>query len=198
MSNTVSGMDAHAAAPPRKRHTTRTIMTAAAIGAGVGVILIPLNFISQPIAVTMPLVAVVFYGVWGMAALIPLAHLRMRGAGIIGSTAAGLVSSLSPYGLFMVVMMLGWGLLMELPFAVARYRHFGWRMFLIAGVVTGVISSGMSWAMLDLGSMKAEVAVATCVVQVASFVVCSMLSLLIARSLGRAGIGGRPRAQGDV
>jgi len=177
----------------RGRYSTRTIMTAVAIGAGVGVVLIPLNFISQPISVTMPIVAVVFYGVWGMAALIPLAHMRLRGTGVMGSAAAGLVSSLSPYGLFMVVMMLGWGLLMELPFALTRYRYFGWRMFLFAGLVTGVLSCAMSWAMLDLSSMGIGLAIAVCAMQLVSFAVCSLLSLLIAGALGRAGIGGRRR-----
>lgn len=194
MSDTAPDTHTTMTPPARRRYSTRTIMTAVAIGAGVGVILIPLNFISQPISVTMPIVAVIFYGVWGMAALLPLAHLRLRGTGIMGSTAAGLVSSLSPYGLFMVIMMLGWGLLMELPFALTRYRYFGWRMFLAAGLVTGVISTGMSWSMLNLASMKTGLALAICAVQLVSFVACSLLSLLIARALGRAGIGGRHRA----
>lgn len=182
----------------RTRYTTRTIMTAAAIGAAVGVVLIPLNFVTAPIQATLPILAVAVYGVWGIAALVPLALLRRAGTGVIGATAAGLVSSISPYGLFMVVMMIGWGLFMELPFAMARYRHFGWRMFVAAGAVAGALSCAMSWAMLDLGSLSPTMAIAICAVQLASFVACSALSLVIAHALGRAGISGvRRRTAGD-
>ena len=100
------------ALPGKRRYTTRTILIAVALGAGVGVVLIPLNFASLAMTSTMPVVVSITYGVFGMAALIPLARLRLPGIGIIGSTAAGVVSALSPYGLMTVVMMFCWGILM--------------------------------------------------------------------------------------
>ena len=84
------------ALPGKRRYTTRTILIAVALGAGVGVVLIPLNFASLAMTSTMPVVVSITYGVFGMAALIPLALLRLPGIGIIGSTAAGVVSALSP------------------------------------------------------------------------------------------------------
>jgi energy-coupling factor transport system substrate-specific component len=178
--------------PPsrRGRLTTRTILTSVAIGAAVGVILIPLNFVSQTLTASLPMVMVIFYGVWGVAALVPLGVLQRGGTGIIGSAAAGLVSSLSPYGLSSLVTMILWGLLMELPFLVARYRRFGWGMFLTAGLVVGAIGSALSVVRLDLTSMSAGFAASLVAVEMASFVVCSLLSLAIARALRRAGIGG--------
>lgn len=129
-----------------------------------------------------------------MAALVPLAVLRRGGTGVIGSTAAGVVASLSPYGLFMVLMMLGWGMLMELPFLLLRYRHFGWRAFLFAGALTGVIATAMTWTMLDLASMEPVVGIATVVVAMASFIGCAMLSWVIGKALAKAGIGDGRRA----
>jgi energy-coupling factor transport system substrate-specific component len=186
-----------AAAARRPRHSTRTIMTAAAVGAAVGIVLVPLNFAVTAVTATLPIVAVVVYGVWGMSALIPLALLRRGGAGVIGATAAGLVSSISPYGLVMVVMMLAWGVFMELPFAATRYRRFGRPTFLVAGVVTGALSCVMSIYSLDLLSMAPGTVAAICAVQLVSFVVCSLASLAIAARLGRAGIGGARRQVAD-
>lgn len=182
----------------RSRYTTRTIMTAAAIGAAVGVILIPLNFAVMAVTTTLPILAVVTYGIWGMSALVPLGLLRKPGAGIIGATAAGLVSSVSPYGLFMVVMMVLWGVFMEASFFITRYRYFGWKSFAVVGILTGLLSSVMSIYSLNLLSMDLGLVIAICVVQVLSFIGCSLLSLALAKALQRAGIAGvRRRPAGE-
>lgn len=175
--------------PRRRRYGTRVIMTAVAIGAAWGLVQIPLNFVVNPIATALPVLAVASYGVWGMAALVPLAVLQRAGTGVIGSTASGVVASLSPYGLFMVMMMLGWGALMELPFLLLRYRGFGWPAFLFAGALTGVIATGMTWMMLDLGSLQPVVEISTVLVAMASFVGCALLSWMIGKALIKAGIG---------
>lgn len=188
-----------AAVSPRRRYTTRTILTAVALGAAVGVILIPINFAQGAVTAAVPMAAVAVYGLWGMSSLIPLALLRRGGTGIIGGTAAGIVTIISPYGVFMVVMMVVWGVFMELPFLVTRYRLWGWKMFTVAGLITGLISCGMSIVSLNLLSMKAGVVVGICIVQVISFVVCSLLSLAIARGLARTGIaGGRRRVEANA
>lgn len=178
----------------RRRYSTRTILTAVAIGAAVGVVLIPLNFAQGAVNSSMPLLAVVFYGIWGMSSLIPLALQQRGGVGVIGATAAGVVSSISPYGLAMVVMMLLWGVLMEASFTLTRYRWFGLRMFLVTGLVTGLVSSAMTVAQLNLMSMGPVMVAAVCAVQTVSFIVCAWLSWVIAGALRRAGISGGRRA----
>ncbi|MGB4777932.1 ECF transporter S component [Microbacterium sp.] len=178
---------------PRRRYTTRTILTAVALGAAVGVILIPINFAQGALTAAAPMVAVAIYGVWGMSALIPLALLRRAGTGVIGGTAAGIVTIISPYGVFMVIMMRFWGVLMELPFLVTRYRLWGWKTFTVAGIVTGAIACAMSIGSLNLLSMETGLVVGICVIQVVSFVICSLLSLAIARGLSRTGIAGGRR-----
>lgn len=183
----------------KPRYTTRTILTAVALGAAVGVILIPINFASGAVTAAAPMVAVTVYGLWGMSALIPLALLRRAGTGIIGSTAAGIVTIISPYGVFTVVMMVGWGVFMELPFLVTRYRLWGWKMFTVAGLITGLISCAMSIASLNLFSMETSLVIGICIVQTLSFLACSLLSLAIARGLARTGIaGGRRRIASDA
>ncbi|SJM58144.1 ECF transporter S component [Gulosibacter sp. 10] len=184
--------------PQRRRYTTRTILTAVALGAAVGVILIPINFAQGAVTAAAPMVGVISYGLWGMSALIPLALLRRAGTGIIGSTAAGIVTIISPYGVFMVIMMLLWGVLMEAPFFVTRYRLWGWRTFTVAGMVSGVISLLGSTSSLNLLSMDTGVVIGIIGIQILSFVACSLLSLTIAKGLARTGIAGGRRPRTDA
>lgn len=82
---------------------------------------------------------------------------------------------------------------MELPFFITRYRLWGWTMFLVAGIATGVITLVLTSASLNLASMGLGLVIGVCVVQILSFTVCSLLSLAISRALIRAGVGGGPR-----
>lgn len=199
VSKGASEADLTVEAQGRKRYSTRTILTAVALGAAVGVILIPVNFMQNAVAAAAPMVAVAIYGLWGMSALIPLALLRRGGAGIIGSTAAGIVTIISPYGVFMVVMMVIWGAFMELPFLITRYRLWGWKMFTIAGLATGLVSSVMTMGSLNLWTAEQGLIVGIFIVQTISFVACSLGSLAIARGLARAGIaGGRRQVSADA
>ncbi|MFV0434985.1 MAG: ECF transporter S component [Leucobacter sp.] len=183
---------------PRRRYTTRTILTAVALGAAVGVILIPINFAQAAVTTAAPILAVSIYGLWGMSSLIPLALLQRGGTGIIGGTAAGVVTIISPYGVFSLIMMVLWGVFMELPFLVTWYRWWGWKMFLIAGVVTGVIGAWMTFTQLNLASVDPGLATAMFIVAAVSFTVCSLLSWLIARGLERSGIAGGRRRSTDA
>ncbi|MGB4777933.1 ECF transporter S component [Microbacterium sp.] len=177
-----------------RRYTTRTILTAAALGAAVGVLMIPLNFAQNAIVATMPIAASAVYGIWGMAAMVPLALLRRGGVGVIGAAAAGIVNVVSPFGALMVLGMLMWGAVIELPFLLTRYRRWGWPMFVTAGIVAGVLSCASMTFALNLQGGEFCVLIGVYAAALGSFVGCSLLSLAIARALARTGItGGRTR-----
>ncbi|MGA9918774.1 MAG: ECF transporter S component, partial [Paraburkholderia sp.] len=177
----------------RRRYSTQTILIATALGAAIGIILVPVNFALVGLTTTFPVIASISLGPWGMAALLPLAVLRRGGSGIIGGTAAGIVLVVSPGALLMVVVMAIWGMVMEIPFFVTRYRWFGWTMFTVVGVIAGVISCVASIYTYNLPSMNAGLVTLICVAQISSFVVGSLLSLVISRALARAGIAGGHR-----
>lgn len=184
-------------APRRPRYSTRTILIAVALGAAIGVILVPVNFALVGLTATFPVIASALFGLWGMAALLPLAVLRRGGSGVIGATAAGVVLIVSPGAVLMVVVMAIWGVVMESPFFMTRYRWFGWKMFVAAGIIPGLISCAISIHSYNLQSMDASLAILICTVQIASFVVGSLLSLVVARALTRAGIAGGHRGAGN-
>lgn len=174
----------------RRRYSTRTILIAAALGAAIGIILVPVNLVLVGFTTAFPPIASASFGLWGMAALLPLAVLRRGGSGVIGAAAAGVVLFVSPGALLMVVGMAMWGAVMEMPFFVTRYRWFGWIMFTAAGVISGLISCAISIYTYNLPSMDGGLVALICIVQIASFVAGSLLSLVVARALVRAGIAG--------
>lgn len=116
-----------------------------------------------------------------MAALIPLALLRRGGTGIVGSSAAGIVTIISPYGVFSLVMMVVRGVFMELPLMVVAYRRWGWPMFGIAGFATGLIGSWMTFTQLNLASAEPGLVTGILIVSTLSFIACSLFSYTIAR-----------------
>jgi energy-coupling factor transport system substrate-specific component len=171
------------------RTATRTILTAVALGSAVGVVLIPFNFVNIALSSTMPVLSAISYGVFCLGSLIPLAVLRTPGTGILGSAAAGIVSSLSPYGLMAAVTMIIMGILLELPFLITRYRRFGMPMFLISGTIIGIAICLLNYFGLNMAVMAKPVLVMVLVAQLVSVVIGFVASLLIARALGKAGIG---------
>ncbi len=171
------------------RTATRTMLTAVSLGSAVGVVLIPFNFVNIALNSTMPVLSAVSYGVFCLGALIPLAVLRRPGTGILGSAAAGIVSSLSPYGLMAAVTMTIMGLLLELPFLVTRYRRFGMPMFLISGTIIGAVICLLTYFGLNMAVMARPILVMVLLAQLVSVIAGFAVSLLVARALGRAGIG---------
>lgn len=169
---------------------TRTIMTSAALGVAFGIVLIPVMMYNLAVTATLPVLAAAGYGVWGMAALVPIALQRRFGVGILASTVAGFVAGpVSGYGWAMGLMMLVWGLLMELPFIVTRFRRFSVWMFVIAGLIIGVLSAAFSYVPLGMEEMALGAVLFICASSVVSSVVCAVLSYVIARGLSKAGIG---------
>lgn len=171
-------------------------MIAVALGAAVGVILVPVNFVLAALTTVFPVLPTLSLGLWGMATLMPLAVLRRGGVGIVGAAAAGFVLIVSPGALLMVVVMALWGSLVELPFFLTRYRYFGWKMFAFAGLIPGLVSALISMHTHNLLSMNPGFAIFVSSIGMASSIIGSLLSLGIAHSLARAGISGGHRRDG--
>ncbi|MGW4731055.1 hypothetical protein ACWEQC_18160 [Streptomyces shenzhenensis] len=51
----------------RRRYTTRTILTAAALGAAVGIVPVPVLFVIMTAAAPLPAAAGFSFGLWSMA-----------------------------------------------------------------------------------------------------------------------------------
>lgn len=146
----------------REPFSTRRVMIASAIGAAFGILLIPVNLLTIAITATLPILVTLSYGFWGMAGLLALALLRRPGVGVMASTVSGIVAGpASGFGWAMVPMMLGWGVFIEAPFWVTRYRRFSAAVFIVIGLITGVLMAAMTYPMLGLEAMRPAAAYLT-------------------------------------
>ncbi|MGP3975835.1 ECF transporter S component [Streptomyces sp. 8N114] len=168
---------------------TRTSMTCVAVGAAFGLVLIPANLLANATA-ALPVLVALCYGLWVLPALVAVALLPRAGAGIMASTVSGLVAGFgSGYGPFMIVMMALWGLLLELPFLITRFRRLGTGMFALSGAVIGVISGLWTAGFLGFNSLSPLVLISMIVAALASSVVFAVASARLAARLRKAGVG---------
>src|SRR5699024_12745238 len=78
----------------------------------------------------------VVFGSWLLVAPIALAILRRPGVGILAEMLAGIIEVVflgTPVGPLLVLSAALQGIGSELPFALTRYRRYGWGVFVASG-----------------------------------------------------------------
>jgi energy-coupling factor transport system substrate-specific component len=168
--------------------TTRYLMTCAAIGAALGVLLIPANFVSAPLAAAAPMAYAPMVGLWTIGPMLAMALVRRPGAAVLTSFVAGVVSSASPVGAWSIVTCLMAGGAVELAFLVTRYRVWSAWLFYLDAVVFGALYVASGWVAFDMAAMSPVVLVTFVALMMGSFVVCTWVARLLASRLARAGV----------
>src|SRR5699024_1452332 len=113
------------------------------------------------------LVQHVVFGSWLLVAPIALAILRRPGVGILAEMLAGIIEVVflgNPVGPLLVLSAALQGIGSELPFALTRYRRYGWGVFaasgaLGAGLVFFWTAYRMGWYGQDLLTLRLGVQV---------------------------------------
>ncbi len=88
-------------------------------------------------------------GGWLIVAPVALAITRRPGAGIVAEVLASVVEVVflgSPVGPMLIIAALLQGLGSEIPFALTRYRRYGWGVFALSGLLGAVLVFGFSAA----------------------------------------------------
>jgi energy-coupling factor transport system permease protein len=171
-----------------KNLTTRYLMTCAAIGAAMGVLLIPANFVSAPLAAAAPMAYAPLVGLWVVGPVLALALLRRPGAAVLTTFVAGVVSAASPVGAWSIVTCLMAGAAVELAFLVTRYRVWSAWLYYVDALVFGAAYVASGWAAFHMDAMAPAVLVAFVVLMMGSFLVCTWLGRFLARRLAKAGV----------
>ncbi|MGW8481494.1 ECF transporter S component [Microbacterium sp. NPDC055903] len=176
-------------APPRL--ATRTLLTLAAIGVAIGLVVIPTAWLAQVLWVAAP----PFYGIavvpYVLAGAIAQALVPRGGSALITGVIAGLVAlpftgGFGPLSLFIFV-----AVLQELPYAVTLWRRWGTTM---AFVAAGVLSAGYAaywWFILDAEVFPPAIRLLAIGLLVGTIFIATTLGLVIARALRRAGVARR-------
>lgn len=130
------------------------------------------------------------FGSWLLVAPVAIAILRRPGVGILAEMLAAIIEVVflgSPVGPLLLLSAALQGIGSELPFALARYRRFGWGVFaasgaLGAGLVFFWTAYRMGWYGQDLLALRLGVQV------LSGIVLGGLLAKVIVRALERTGV----------
>lgn len=132
----------------------------------------------------------VLLGGWLLVAPVAVAIIRRPGAGILAEVIASVVEVVflgSPVGPLLVVAALLQGLGSEIPFALGRYRRFGWGRFAASGLLGATLVFG--WSAFRFGWYGQDVLVLRLVLQAVSGVVLGgLLAKVVVDALHRTGV----------
>ncbi|KLN33074.1 thiamine ABC transporter permease [Cellulosimicrobium funkei] len=146
----------------------------------------PLQLAMGPLA---DLAANVLAGAWIVVGPLATYIVRKPGVGILAETLAALVEVVflaSPAGPLLLLVGLVQGLGAELPFALTRYRRFGWWVFVACGVSAALVTFAFNavrfgWLGQDYAMLRLGVQVVSCVV------LCGLTARLLGDALARTG-----------
>lgn len=129
-------------------------------------------------------------GGWLLVAPIAIAIIRRPGVGVIAEVLASVVEVVflgSPVGPLLVVAALLQGLGCEIPFALGRYRRFGWARFAASGLLGATLV--FAWSAFRFGWYGQDVLVLRLALQAASGVVLGgLLAKVVVDALLRTGV----------
>lgn len=132
----------------------------------------------------------VLLGGWLLVAPVAVAIIRRPGVGILAEVIASVVEVVflgSPVGPLLVVAALLQGLGSEIPFALGRYRRFGWGRFAASGLLGATLVFG--WSAFRFGWYGQDVLVLRLVLQAVSGVVLGgLLAKVVVDALHRTGV----------
>jgi energy-coupling factor transport system substrate-specific component len=132
----------------------------------------------------------VLLGGWLLVAPIALTIIRRPGVGVLAEVLASVVEVVflgSPVGPLLVVAAVLQGLGSEIPFALGRYRRFGWARFAVSGLLGA--SLVFVWSAFRFGWFGQDVLVLRFALQAASGVLLGgLLAKVVVDGLHRTGV----------
>lgn len=183
-----------AAAARRARLTLREIVMVVVLGVVFGflywVFVQAWNLLAIMMGPAGDLAQHVLFGAWLLVAPVAVAILRRPGVGVIAEILAAVIQVVflgSPVGSLLLLSGALQGIGSELPFALTRYRRFGWGVF----AASGALGAGLVffWTAYRFGWYGQDLLTLRLAVQVLSgLVLGGLLAKVIVRSLERTGV----------
>jgi energy-coupling factor transport system substrate-specific component len=130
------------------------------------------------------------FGSWLLVAPIALAILRRPGVGVLAEMLAAIIEVVflgSPVGPLLLLSAALQGIGSELPFALTRYRRYGWGVFAASGALGA--SLVFTWSAYRMGWYGQDLLALRLGIQVLSGIVLGgLLAKVIVRALERTGV----------
>lgn len=182
-------MTAPDAAPVPRTTPTRLLLTVAAIAVVGGLVGIPNAYLFNALAFTQPWALGLAAGLYVLPGMLAQATLRRGGVGLLAQALAGLAAApFVPTGIVSVIAFLLLGLLIEVPFLLARYRYWRPWLFVVSGAWVAAFYSVYWGVFYDTPRLGLFVAVAQPAILLASMLVVTAIALVVARLVGRTGV----------
>ncbi|MGO1544909.1 MAG: ECF transporter S component [Gulosibacter sp.] len=169
--------------------STRLLIACAAIGVAGGVLFTAHAWVGGLTVNTIPFLYGVTMGIYFLPGALAQALFHRGGVALLTAALSGLVASpFQPIGFMAFVIGLVIGVAQELPFLVTRYRIWKPWLFIVAGLLHGLITMGAAFGILG----GHDYTLAGQILVVAAFFISppvfTVLALWLARALDRAGV----------
>ncbi|KAB1642194.1 ECF transporter S component [Gulosibacter chungangensis] len=175
--------------------STRLLIACAAIGVAGGVLFTAHAWVGGLTVNTIPFLYGVTMGLYFLPGVLAQALFHRGGVALLTAALSGLVASpFQPIGFMAFLIGVVIGLVQELPFLIARYRVWKPWLFMVSGLICGLITMGAAFGIL--GSHNFNL-LGTILVVVTFFIsppIFTVLGLWLAKALDGAGVARGLRA----
>jgi len=169
--------------------STRLLLTCAAIGVAGGLVFALNAWIGGTIAALAPLFYGFTIGVYFVPGVVAQYVIRRGGVAVLTAGIAGLVTApLQPLGFWATLIAIAIGAFQELPFLVTRYRRWSTWLFLVGGVIAGIVCALGMYRTLAKDALDAGSGAVLMSGYFVAPVVFTALAVLLGAALVRTGV----------
>ena len=169
--------------------STRLLLTCAAIGVAGGLVFALNAWIGGTVAALAPLFYGFTIGVYFVPGVVAQYVIRRGGVAVLTAGIAGLVTApLQPLGFWATLIAIAIGAFQELPFLVTRYRRWSTWLFIVGGVIAGVVCAVGMYRTLAKDALDAASGAVLMSGYFVAPVVFTALAVLLGAALVRTGV----------
>ncbi len=179
--------------PARRVGSTRFLLSCAVIGVAGGALLIPANWLSTGLFVTVPFVSVAIAGLWLLPAVVALRLFQRPLAGLLTGFVSGLVLvPFSGYGFTSVLTNVWWAFFAEIGFLLVLYRFWTLWQHYAGAVAVGIAYPILAGQSFGLDALPVAARLGFFALTMVSAVGGTALGIAIAAGVRRAGTTSLP------
>ena len=169
--------------------STRLLLTCAAIGVAGGLVFALNAWIGGTIAALAPLFYGFTIGVYFVPGVVAQYVIRRGGVAVLTAGIAGLVTApLQPLGFWATLIAIAIGAFQELPFLITRYRRWSTWLFLVGGIIAGIVCALGMYRTLAKDALDAGSGAVLMSGYFVAPVVFTALAVLLGAALVRTGV----------
>lgn len=171
-----------------RKWSTHDIMVTAILSIVLGLLNIPLTYLSSYLA-AFPVVAPIVMGIGFFPPILVAYLIRKPGSVLLSSFIIMAVGvPFTPYGIVMLGQVLAYGLPLEIVFLLGRYKHFETWFMAVAGIVVNVVGGVMYFVSYGILNMDITIQLIVIVEIIIGGVFAGLLSKWLGDAVLKTGV----------